>query len=299
AERKGEVFDPNKAYAYAATSGLVNVLMSKAKVDAALGPWMKAAGGTALATWAKALIRSTVTGAIANAAQGGIQDELATKFNIEERNPFDPEKRLQDVELGGLLGLGHSVITGGVHTLYTSTGEALKGRVQPKVEIINGKAPITNVSENTYDFVFPKEGITDWGEITSKMAKEASMSIQPAPIRIQMGTHDESGNGFGWVHVHDHEKFITNEGWRNVSDYVEHILQNFDQIWRQPNGRLMLVKENGKKQIAIVELQQRQGFYGLTTVYLDRPNKDLTRKGKLIWERSAPATAKYREPDTS
>lgn len=175
-------------------------------------------------------------------------------------------------------------------------GKSPVEQVRPDVEMEDGRPVPVDETDASGDFVPLRDGETDWGSIDKTISEESAKPIEAAPIRVQQGWHDASGSGFGWIHAHDHEKAIKNGGWADVGSFIADTLANFNEIYLQPNGRLLLVKRNGRKQVAAVELRREGDFYGLTTAYPERANKDLTKKGELIWERSEPAASKPGEP---
>ena len=163
--------------------------------------------------------------------------------------------------------------------------------IRPKVEMKNGRVVPVKETEAKTEIVPLREGEPNWGSISDEISAESKTPLTPAPIRIQLGWHDQSGNGFGWIHAHDHAKAILKAGWRNVGEFLEYGLKNFNQIYLQENGKLMLVKRNGGKLVTIVQLQREGNFYGVTTAFPERANRDLSKNAELIWERSEPATA--------
>ncbi len=141
------------------------------------------------------------------------------------------------------------------------------------------------------------------GEITLEMVRGAREKLVEGPILVQQGAHFQDGSGFGWVHAADHALRIEKLTGISFQDYLSSALRDFDQIWRQQNGRLLLVKAMppGKYSAhSVVELQPKEGFYGLTTVYPEKNTKNIAAKGNvLVWERNGPAPGQPGKLSTS
>ncbi|PTX99142.1 hypothetical protein DB345_01850 [Spartobacteria bacterium LR76] len=104
AMRRGEKFDPNRAYAYATTMAALNTALTFLEFDKVLGPWRKGQSELLGDNLIKLFRSATGAGAV-NAVQGGVNDLGATAFGIETRNPFDPERRWDDFTVGTGAGL--------------------------------------------------------------------------------------------------------------------------------------------------------------------------------------------------
>ncbi len=124
-------------------------------------------------------------------------------------------------------------------------------------------------------------GAIDFGIIGEDVAQ--SINKPSAPIRL------EQGDGkYGLVHIeNDKLNRIKKAGYPDVAAFVEDVAKNYNQIWEQPNGRLMLVKRNGKAKLSIVELQQHEDgtYYGVTTAFIDTIDYPARGGRKLLWER--------------
>ncbi len=104
AMRRGEKFDPNRAYAYATTMAALNTALTFLEFDKVLGPWRKGQSELLGDNLIKLFQSATGAGAV-NAVQGGVNDLGATAFGIETRNPFDPERRWDDFTVGAGAGI--------------------------------------------------------------------------------------------------------------------------------------------------------------------------------------------------
>ena len=149
------------------------------------------------------------------------------------------------------------------------------------------RAPIVPLSKASYEFAANPAGNPTWGTIDNAIVTSARRPLTAAPIMLQNGWHSSMGEGFGIAHIRDHEADMRKMGYPSAEAFLSDVLQNFNRIYQQPNGRLLLAKQNGKQLVAVVELRNDPtGFYGVTTAYPERVNKKF--KAELIWERSEP-----------
>ena len=133
------------------------------------------------------------------------------------------------------------------------------------------------------------DGSPDMGSIGVETAKESG--IQSAPIRIQFG--DET---YGAIHVAAKKEgkrlqSFKEAGYMGIPDFVKDIAQNYNQIWKQPNGRLMLVKRNGGAKVAVIELSKEGDYYGVTTSLIADKGYPARGGRELLWERREPVSA--------
>lgn len=109
AARLGQPFDPNRAYAYAATMAVANTALTFLKFNVAVRPWLKPQAGPLTNTLFKLFKTSVAVGGM-SAFQGGVNDFGAWAFDIEKRNPADLKRRWDDFVVGAgtgaVLGLG-------------------------------------------------------------------------------------------------------------------------------------------------------------------------------------------------
>jgi hypothetical protein len=151
AGRLKQPFDPNRAYAYATVMGTISAALNLVKVNAPLRPWLKTTGPASLKKSLLEILRATTISGTAGAVQGGLNDEGATLFGIENRNPFDPEKRGTDFLLGAATGTVLSLTAGGAKLVADRTpkpGELIPESVRPKAEDVQAEAagPQANVN---------------------------------------------------------------------------------------------------------------------------------------------------------
>jgi len=135
-------------------------------------------------------------------------------------------------------------------------------------------------------FVRTKDNKVNLGEISEDISKE--IDLPAAPIRMQYG-HP----GYGAIHIDVSRKGarlqeIKTAGYSDSIEFVHDVASNYDQIWGQSNGRLLLVKRNGGAKVSVIELNssERGHFYGVTTAFISS-NPDYATGGgrKLLWER--------------
>lgn len=123
------------------------------------------------------------------------------------------------------------------------------------------------------DFVRTAEGGVDFAILP---ARTLPAGLPQGPIRLQRGNER-----FGEFHIEGRRaKLIRNEGFSSSRDFVEDAVRGATQVWQQPNGRLLLVKRNGKDYITVVELQKQPGhdFYNVVTAMPTHDFKYAKRK---------------------
>ena len=132
-------------------------------------------------------------------------------------------------------------------------------------------------------------GSSDLGFIDGNIEKQ--VGIPSAPIRMQIGNNDYGGihiaNAKGGRRLQD----IKDAGYSGVNNFVGDVAKNYNQIWQQPNGRLMLVKRNGNAKVAVVELADNNDHYGVVTALMADKGYPARGGRELLWERSEPISA--------
>ena len=144
------------------------------------------------------------------------------------------------------------------------------------------------------EFILKPDGSKDFGQITDEVVDEANTALEKlnnnfrlknAPIRLQVGiedTIDENGekvDGFGYKHILEHIDEIQSRGFKNIPSYVEHILKNFNQIYKssQEENRIILYcKGDQSKGLMPIDLELEKGednFYTVVTAYPRRKPK--------------------------
>lgn len=136
-------------------------------------------------------------------------------------------------------------------------------------------------------FITSPDGSTDFGEITSDMARAAGR--QAGKIRLQQG--DDS---WGLQHIEQrHGAEIRDAGFADVPAFVADIAQHIDQVWKPAATRqLVALHKVGNNRMMFVELQPGKDdagdFYTVNTAFTSRKAE---KKGwKLLWEARAQAS---------
>lgn len=136
-------------------------------------------------------------------------------------------------------------------------------------------------------FITAPDGSTDFGEITSDMAKAAGR--QGGKIRLQQGNES-----WGLQHIEQrHGAEIRDAGFADVPAFVADIAQHIDQVWKPAATRqLVALHKVGNNRMMFVELQpgkdEAGDFYTVNTAFTSRKAE---KKGwKLLWEARAQAS---------
>ncbi len=128
-------------------------------------------------------------------------------------------------------------------------------------------------------FITTDDGQIDFGVVDESMANEAG--ITPAPIRLQEGT-----KRYGWIHIKDgHFNEIKRAGYKSEAGFVRDVVSDFDEVWKQPKNRYLLVKYNGNAKLAAVQLEKEQDkdFYNVITAFISEDPYKPFRSGERIW----------------
>ena len=125
------------------------------------------------------------------------------------------------------------------------------------------------------------DGSLDFGAITPEIAQATKPSLTAAPIRLLVGAHQNQHRGFGAAHIKaQHGNEILRTG-LSIPAFVQDTLAHYQQIWKQTNGRLALVRTGRHGRVAVIELQSKSGFYSVVTAYTRIP--EIRMEGTLIW----------------
>ena len=142
--------------------------------------------------------------------------------------------------------------------------------------------------KNGFSFIKNKNGSDEFGKITEAQAK--AMGLKSAPIKLSEG----SENTYGLKHIeYQHGEQIRNAGYESVSDFVEDVVSNFDEIHegsvKDRNGEQVqgfyLAKSTSNGVIGIeLELNEKGDFYTVNNGGIFR--KKYLQNKKTLW--SAP-----------
>lgn len=125
-------------------------------------------------------------------------------------------------------------------------------------------------------FVKAHDGSINFGEIKAKLTGSDSTVYPAGPIRL------EQGGEYGWSHIAEKRiQEFKDYGYADELVALSDIASSYTEIYEQPNGRLLLVKRNGRGKYASVELQKRGSYYGVTTWFLE----DAKPKSKTPYEK--------------
>jgi len=145
-------------------------------------------------------------------------------------------------------------------------------------------------------FVMAPDGSIDFGEITNEVAKESEGKYPKGPIRLEEGEE----RSYGRKHISTERiAEFKDAGYEDEIDILYDVTQNYTDVYEQPNGRLLLIKRNGRKKYAAVELQKvENGYYGVTTWFLEPKEGEKkpyeTRSGRKLLLHVARATGSGR-----
>jgi len=117
------------------------------------------------------------------------------------------------------------------------------------------------------DEILSPTGHRDWGVFTDWDAEHSGGEIQAGPIRLLKGQHFAKNKGYGLEHIEaEHAKdFARFSG--PMENVIHRVLLNFNEVYREPNGRLLLTMRKPTL-AAVVELrQERGGFYSVVSAY--------------------------------
>ncbi len=133
-------------------------------------------------------------------------------------------------------------------------------------------------------FITAPDGSSDFGTMPKLESKfEQGKEYPTCPIRM------EEGGAFGRAHIKPERlQAFKDNGYSSEAEMLDDVAKHFTHIYEQPNGRLLLVKRNGRAKFSVVELQKQGKYYGVTTLFLeDAKSKGKpyeTRSGrKLLW----------------
>ena len=141
------------------------------------------------------------------------------------------------------------------------------------------------------NFVTSPDGKIDFGNIPAEIEEKSGGKYPEAPIRMEIGNND-----YGWTHIANAKggrrlQDIKDAGYSGVNNFVGDVAKNYNQIWQQPNGRLMLLKRNGNAKVAVVELADNNDHYGVITALMADKGYPARGGRELLWERSEPISA--------
>lgn len=140
------------------------------------------------------------------------------------------------------------------------------------------------------EFILHK-GEKNFGEITKVVADATDGTLKAAPIRLQVGNVE-----FGLKHLLKHEAQMQSKGFKNVYEFIDHVLKNFNQVYSQqtekkPNRFVLYCKDDKSKGFMPIDLELKKDTNGYYTIVSAMPHKAKI-KGTLVYDGSSrPSTA--------
>lgn len=140
------------------------------------------------------------------------------------------------------------------------------------------------------EFILHK-GEKNFGEITKVVAGATDGTLKAAPIRLQVGNAE-----FGLKHLLKHEAQMQSKGFKNVYEFIDHVLKNFNQVYSQqtekkPNRFVLYCKDDKSKGFMPIDLELKKDTDGYYTIVSAMPHKAKI-KGTLVYDGSSrPSTA--------
>nr|DAS84512.1 MAG TPA: hypothetical protein [Caudoviricetes sp.] len=140
------------------------------------------------------------------------------------------------------------------------------------------------------EFIIKPNGSRNFGEIPQEIEDATSGKVKSAPIRLRVGTEDG-----GFVHlVKEHAAQMKQKGY-GVMDYINHILQNFNQVYSQqtekrPHRFVLYCKGDESKGFMPIDLELEQTGENYYVIVSAMPHKEKIR-GTLLFDGSANPSA--------
>lgn len=135
------------------------------------------------------------------------------------------------------------------------------------------------------EFILHK-GEKNFGEITKVVADATDGTLKIAPIRLQVGNAE-----FGLKHLLKHEAQMQSKGFKNVYEFIDHVLKNFNQVYSQqtekkPNRFVLYCKDDKSKGFMPIDLELKKDTNGYYTIVSAMPH-NAKIKGTLIYDGSS------------
>ena len=123
------------------------------------------------------------------------------------------------------------------------------------------------------------------GKISKEIETATNGEVKSFPVYLKVGFHaEDTRTGMGYKHImRRHLSQIKQRGFDTPIDYIKHILQNFDKIFKNPPKRIILFCSDDSKGFMPLQLVEEDNYYSITTAY---PNENRTKNGELVFDRS-------------
>ena len=139
------------------------------------------------------------------------------------------------------------------------------------------------------EFIIKPNGSRNFGEIPKEIEEATGGIVKAAPVRLQVG-HP----GLGYIHLCQHASQMQQKGY-GVMDYINHILQNFNQVYSQqtdkrPNRFALYCNGDESKGFMPIELELEQTAEQYYLIISAMPHHPKI-KGTLLFDGSATSSA--------
>ncbi|MBQ6004817.1 MAG: transglycosylase SLT domain-containing protein, partial [Selenomonadaceae bacterium] len=145
------------------------------------------------------------------------------------------------------------------------------------------------------EFIIKPDGSRDFGKIDKEIViaanellkkNQSEFRFKIAPVRLLVGTEDIGGvDGFGYKHILEHLQSIKDRGFENIPQYVEHVLKNFNQVYKadkEENRIILYCKGDTSKGFMPLDLEfekREDNFYNIITAY---PRRRANKRETLL-----------------
>lgn len=233
-----------------------------------------------------------------NLREHGIEPQFSTRVNENQLNSQEraPEGAPQLAENNGVTEDSYRARQpeyGNENESKESAGTNSENQTNPqankKTEIgladgystESGK-PLSEANER--EFIVKPDGSKDFGEISSDISEATHGALKSAPIRLQVGNEV-----FGYIHLLKHASQMKQKGY-DVMGYINHILNNFNQIYSQQSdkkpNRFVLYCKDDSKGFMPIDLEFEKGSDDYYTIVSAMPHRAKI-KGTLLYDGSA------------
>lgn len=212
-----------------------------------------------------------------NLREHGIEPQFSTRvpenqLNSQERAPEGAPQLAENKESTG---------TNSENQTNSPTSQNTEMELADGYSTESGK-PLNEANER--EFIVKPDGSKDFGEISSDISEATHGALKSAPIRLQVGNEV-----FGYIHLLKHASQMKQKGY-DVMGYINHILNNFTQIYSQQSdkkpNRFVLYCKDDSKGFMPIDLEFEKGSDDYYTIVSAMPHRAKI-KGTLLYDGSA------------
>lgn len=212
-----------------------------------------------------------------NLREHGIEPQFSTRvpenqLNSQERAPEGAPQLAENKESTG---------TNSENQTNSPTSQNTEMELADGYSTESGK-PLNEANER--EFIVKPDGSKDFGEISSDISEATHGALKSAPIRLQVGNEV-----FGYIHLLKHASQMKQKGY-DVMGYINHILNNFNQIYSQQSdkkpNRFVLYCKDDSKGFMPIDLEFEKGSDDYYTIVSAMPHRAKI-KGTLLYDGSA------------